>query len=81
MNYNSPTEALSTFNTSRSQQSLDRNSQSTIHEHENTHYASTSTVAVFDSTLDISGDAEEAKANGTAPWVRRPNSPTNSEER
>ncbi len=76
VNYNSPTESLSTFSASKSQQSLDRSPQ----EGENNHYASTSTVAVFDSTLELAKDGEEMKANG-APWIRRPGSPANSEDK
>lgn len=78
VNYNLPTEVLSTFGTSKSQQSLDRSPQSSIHEGDN-HYTSSSTVRAIDSKEHLN-DLDEKKANG-APWIRRPNSPANSEEK
>ena len=80
VNYNSPTESPNTFRASKSQQSLDRSPHSSIHEAEHSHYSSTSTVRVFDSTQDLPKDVDETKANG-APWVRRPGSPANGEDK
>ena len=76
VNYNSPTESLSTFSASKSQQSLDRSPHSSVHESENIHYSSASTIRTFDST----NDHNETKTNG-APWIRRPSSPANSDDK
>ena len=80
VNYNSPSEALSTFSTSKSQQSLDRSPHSSIHESESLHYSNASTAKLGESNVELRKDAEETRANG-APWIRRPGSPANSEEK
>ena len=80
VNYNSPSEALSTFSTSKSQQSLDRSPHSSIHESESLHYSNASTVKLGESNVELPKDADETRANGV-PWIRRPGSPANSEEK
>ena len=78
VNYNSPTESLSTISGSRSQQSLERSPHSSMHEPENGNYSNTSTLGL--SAQDSSKEMDETKTNGV-PWIRRPGSPANSEEK
>lgn len=77
INYSLPTGALTSYGQQpRSTQSLDHSPHPSIIEGESvSRYSSNSTLRMFESTPE-----HESQSNG-APWIRRPNSPDNGDER